>query len=176
MPTVDELSKRLGATIREKKKPEALNDFALELFYEVKAFLSKEFVRPFPEIQLYFRYGDAYQQFLRDLGVPQGTIDGAQGMYLGNVFSGRIIIDLQWIKDQILQNYVESAVITLTDVLMEELMHSLFPKISDRELTAQRQLLTEKFLPGFKFTDEQKKGQIDAVSGEPKDGYFEPDD
>ena len=161
--------------IREKRKPEALNDFALELFYEVRTFLTNEFSRPFPEIQLHFRYGEAYRQFLTELGVPKSAINGSQGMYLGNVFSGRIIIDLQWVKDQILQGYVRSAVITLTDVLMEELMHSLFPKISDRELTAQRQRLTEKFLPGFKFTEEQKKGQIEAVSGEPLDGFFQPD-
>lgn len=174
MPTVEELCRRLQV-IAEEKTPNPLNQFARELVSQVQAFLTEEFHRLFPPIQVDLRSGESYRQRLRELGVPRDAIDGSAGMYIGNARSANIIIDLEVCRQQILQLNVGSAVINLCDILMEEFTHALFPNILDRDLATSRQQLTEKFLPGFKFTEDQKRDQIAAVSGEPKDGYFDPD-
>ena len=65
--------------------------------------------------------------------------------------------------------------INLVGMLLEESTHALFPNIMDKEMVYVRIRLIEKFLAPFRFTEEDKRVLIDSVSGETKDGIFEPE-
>ena len=174
MPTVDELSKRLSALVN-RKEPAPLNKFTLGLAEEVRGFLSARFQRSFPNIQLSLRYGAGYRQRLRELGASEAAIEGSSGMYIGNVYSADIVIDLDGVRQFLLEGHVKSAVVFLSNILIEEFIHALFPKLMDREVSETVQDLVEEFLPGFKFTEEQKKVFAESISGEAKDGHFVPE-
>ena len=174
MPTVSELSARLVAVIQENRK-DPINQFALEVIEQVKVFLRKEFGAPFPAIRLSLLHGDSYRERLLELGVPERSIEGSSGIYVGNVFSAQILIDLDGVRQFLLEGKVQSAVVFLCNVLIEEFTHALVPKVSDRELCDETIRLVEKFLPDFRFSQEQKKAIHESVSGEPKDGLFVAD-
>lgn len=175
MPTVEELSSHLLAMGKEKR-PHLLRDFTLELVQQqIIPFLTEQFHRPFPRITLHLRDGPSYAEDLRRRGVPQFNIEGSSGFYLGNKYFADIIIDLEPVRLSALEGRLQNAVFLLANILIEEYTHSLFPKISDRDISELVMRLVESFFPGFKYTEEQKRAIADSVSGEPRDGLFEPD-
>jgi len=169
--TVAALSASLRTTLAEEKE-NPVNHFTLEVSEQVKVFLRGEFGRPFPAMRLSLRYGESYRRRLLELGVAEDRIEGSSGIYVGNVLSAEIVLDLEGVRQFLLQGQVPSAVVFLVSVLMEEYTHALFPKISDRQMAGETIRLVEKFLTDFKHTDEQKRAIYKSVSGEPKDGLF----
>ncbi len=174
MSTIPELSARLRAILDEDKQC-PLNQFALELSGQVRAFLKEELHASFPTIQLSLRYGESYRESLREVGVPDRSIKGSSGMYIGNVFSGQIFVDLEGVKQFLLEGQTTSAIVFLCSILTEEFCHSLAPKVSDAQMADQTIMLTEKFIKDFKHTEEQKKAIRESFAGEAKDGLFEPE-
>src|SRR6267378_1097048 len=110
MPTVEELRLRLEVLL-EDGISNPLNRFTVELANQVLEFLRAEFNSPLPQIRWDLRDGASYRLSLREMGVSENMIEGSSGMYIGNKFSGHIVLDLGFPRQQILDGHVVSAMI-----------------------------------------------------------------
>jgi hypothetical protein len=174
LPTVTELVAQLKLII-DQKTENPLSQFTFWLSSQVRSFLKAELDAVFPAIKLNLRYGDNYRTSLREAGLSERQIEGSRGIYIGNAFTGEIFVDLEPARQLILKGEIGSAIVDLSALLIEEYSHSIAPKVMDAEMADQTIKLTEKFLPDFKYSDEDKKAIHDSLVGEPKDGLFEPD-